>query len=369
MRKLEELGRNSIYSIKPYVPGKPIEEVEREYGISGVIKLASNENPLGPSSAVLDAVRKAVTRIFNYPDSNCYYLKRELANFFNLSENNFIIGNGTDEVIKMLGETFLEEEDEVIYPWPSFSEYIFASKLMGAKPIPVHLTEDFKYDFKHFMDQISSKTKLIFICNPNNPTGTIAEKEEVRDFIEKVPSDILVVIDEAYDEYATDPSYSSAFDMIKSKNNVVVLRTFSKIYGLAGLRVGYGMSSPEIISLLNRVREPFNVNLLAQEAAAAALKDQEHVRHSKDLIIEGKHYLYKEFKRLGLDFVSSETNFIFVDIKVDSTEIFKDLLKEGVIIRTGDIFDHPTYIRVTVGTAEQNKRLISSLEKVLKKTE
>ena len=369
MSKLDELARATIFSIKPYVPGKPIEEVEREYGISGAIKLASNENPLGPSPAVLEAVRAAVPRIFTYPDGNCYYLKQELAQFYHLDESNFIIGNGTDEVIKMIGEAFLETEDDVLYPWPSFSEYIFVTKLMGAKPVPVELTADFKYDFQKFNGQVSSNTKLVFICNPNNPTGTFANKEDLKEFIDSLPTDILVVVDEAYDEYVTDPSYSSAVELINSHKNVIVLRTFSKIYGLAGLRVGYGMASPEIISLLNRVREPFNVNLLAQEAAVAALKDQEHVRQSRDLVIEGKKYLYKEFERLGLNYIPSETNFIFLDLKRDSIKVFKALLKEGVIIRTGDIFDYPTYIRVTVGTAEQNKRFISSLEKVLNSIE
>ncbi|HHY29153.1 MAG TPA: histidinol-phosphate transaminase [Syntrophaceticus sp.] len=364
MRKIEELGRPAILTLDPYVPGKPIEEVEREFGITGVIKMASNENPLGPSPAVIEALKAAAPRVFNYPDSNCYYLKREMASFYSLSEDHFIFGNGADEIIKMIGEAFLNPGDEVIHAWPTFSEYIFASKLMGAKPCSVPVGENFKHDLKKIAERVGSNTKLIFICNPNNPTGTIISRQEMQEFFEKIPSDIVVVVDEAYYEYVTDPQCSSAVELV-DKNRVIVLRTFSKIYGLAGLRIGCGIASPDLISLINRVREPFNVNLMAQEAAVAALKDQAHVSQSKELVIDGKVYLYGEFERLGLGYIPSETNFIFVDIKRDSKEVFTALLKEGVIVRTGDIFDRPNYIRVTVGTPEQNKRFIICLEKVL----
>lgn len=237
-------------------------------------------------------------------------------------------------------------------------------KLMGAKPCAVPLT-DFRYDLKKIAEQVSERTKLIFICNPNNPTGTILDEQEMRAFFEMIPSDVVVVVDEAYHEYVIDPGHSSAVELINNKRTIV-LRTFSKIYGLAGLRIGYAIASPEIIALLNRVREPFNVSMLAQEAAVTALQDQSHVRQSKELVIEGKRYLYQEFERLGLDYVPSETNFIFVNINRDSREVFTALLKEGVIIRTGDIFDYPNYIRVTVGTPEQNNRFIVCLEKVMK---
>ncbi|MGB4503950.1 MAG: histidinol-phosphate transaminase [Syntrophaceticus sp.] len=365
IKKVEELARPAILTLDPYVPGKPIEEVEREFGITGVIKLASNENPLGPSPTVIEALKAAAPRVFNYPDSNCYYLKKEMVSLLNLTEDHFIFGNGTDELIKLIGETFLNPGDEVIYPWPSFSEYIFASKLMGANINAIPLNEHYQHDLKKMAESVGEKTKLIFICNPNNPTGTIVDKEEMLEFLDKIPSDILVIVDEAYYEYVDDLHYSSAVELIKNKR-VIVLRTFSKIYGLAGLRIGYGIANPDIISLINRVREPLNGNMMAQEAAVAALRDQTHVRQSKEMIIDGKDYLYQEFKRLGLDYVPSETNFIFVNVNTDSRKVFTALLKEGVIIRTGDIFDYPNYIRVTVGTPEQNKRFIISLEKVLK---
>ncbi len=365
MNKIRDLGRPAIFTLKPYVPGKPIEEVEREFGITGVIKLASNENPLGPSPAVTEALRAAIPHVFNYPDSNCFYLKKELASLHNLSEDQFIIGNGTDEILKMIGEAFLNPEDEVIHAWPSFSEYIFVSKLMGAKPIAVPLDRDFKHDLEKIAQNIKKNTKIIFLCNPNNPTGTILTKEEVRKFLEIIPPEILVVVDEAYYEYVNDPSYTSGVELINNKR-VIVLRTFSKIYGLAGLRIGYGIANREIISMLNRVREPFNVNLLSQEAAVAALRDEAHLRQSKEIILEGKAYLYQAFERLNLEYIPSEANFIFVDLKMDSKVVFKALLREGVIVRTGDIFDHPTYIRVTIGTPDQNKRFITSLEKILR---
>ena len=222
-----------------------------------------------------------------------------------------------------------------------------------------------KHDLEKIAQNIKKNTKIIFLCNPNNPTGTILTKEEVRKFLEIIPPEILVVVDEAYYEYVNDPSYTSGVELINNKR-VIVLRTFSKIYGLAGLRIGYGIANREIISMLNRVREPFNVNLLSQEAAVAALRDEAHLRQSKEIILEGKAYLYQAFERLNLEYIPSEANFIFVDLKLDSKVVFKALLREGVIVRTGDIFDHPTYIRVTIGTPDQNKRFITSLEKILR---
>lgn len=364
MSDIKDLGRSAIFTLKPYVPGKPIEEVEREFGITGVVKLASNENPLGPAPAALDALQNAIKRVNTYPDSNCYYLKKELSSYVDLPEDYFVIGNGTDEILKMIGETFLNPGDEVLFAWPSFSEYDFITRLMGAKPVTVPL-RDFTHDLGEMARQIGERTKIVFICNPNNPTGTIVSDKEVRQFLDKIPPDVLVVFDEAYYEYVTDPDYASTVELIKEGKRVVVLRTFSKLYGLAGLRVGYGMAAPEIIELINRVREPFNVNLLAQEAAAAALRDRDFLQKSRDVVQKGKEYLYKSFAKLNLDYIPSEANFIFIDIQRDSRQVFTSLLKTGVIIRTGDIFGYPNWIRVTVGTSEQNKRLITNLEKIL----
>lgn len=363
--ELKDMVRPTIFTLTPYVPGKPIEEVERELGIKGVIKMASNENPLGPSPLALEALKKAIARVNIYPDSNCFYLKRELASHLGCGEENLIIGNGSDEILKLIAETFLNPGDEVIYGWPSFSEYEFVSKVMEAKCIAVPLRDDFTLDLDAIIGNVRSKTKLIFICNPNNPTGTIVKEKELSDFLERLPGDVLVVLDEAYYEYVTAPDYPDSLKFVKEGKNVIVLRTFSKIYGLAGLRIGYGIASSEIISCINRVREPFNVNLLAQEAARAALNDSDHLERSKELVLNGKEYLYKSFERLGLRYVPSEANFIFVDTGKDSKEVFAALLREGVIVRTGDIFGYPTYIRVTVGTPSENERFVRSLEKVL----
>lgn len=364
MGDFNKLGRRAIFDLKPYVPGKPIEEVEREYGITGVIKLASNENPLGPSPAALNALKEAINKVHNYPDGNCYYLKKELSNCFQLPEDHFIIGNGTDEILKMLGETFLNPGDRVLFAWPSFSEYEFITRLMGAEPVTVPL-KDFRHDLDEIARQVDERTKLIFICNPNNPTGTIVSGQELCRFLAGIPSDVLVVVDEAYYEYVTDPQYTSAVELVKEDERVVVLRTFSKIYGLAGLRVGYGIAAAEIIQLINRVREPFNVNLLAQRAAVAALQDRDFLQKSRDVVLKGKEYLYDSFSRLKLDYIPTEANFIFVNLQRDSREVFVSLLKEGIIVRTGDIFGYPTWIRVTIGTPEQNERFIASLERIL----
>lgn len=366
MRKVEELGRPAIFTIKPYVPGKPIEEVEREYGITGIIKLASNENPLGPSPLAMEAMSRAISRVHIYPDGNCYYLKSDLAKHIGLREENLIIGNGSDEILKMIAEAFLNAGDEVVFAHPSFSEYEFVSKIMDAKIVSVPLKKNFVHDLEAMLKVVSSATKIVFVCNPNNPTGTIVTQEELVSFLGKIPEHLLVVIDEAYYEYVSDPLYPDSLEFIRQGKKVIVLRTFSKIYGLAGLRIGYGISTPEIIGLINRVREPFNVNLMAQEAARASLQDSEHVRRSREMVLEGREFLYKAFDRLGLNYVPTQANFIFVDVGRDCREVFVSLLKKGVIVRTGDIFGHPTFLRVTIGTREENERFISCLEDVLR---
>lgn len=359
--------REAILKIKPYVPGKPIEEVQRELGIKDVIKLASNENPLGPSPDAVLALREAVERIHFYPDGTCYYLKEALAEKLGLTPDNLIIGNGTDEILKLLAEAFVNPGEEIVVADPTFSEYEFAAQVMGGVAVKVPC-RDFRHDLTAMAEAITLRTRLVFICNPNNPTGTIVEQNELDAFLGKVPANVLVVIDEAYNEYVTSPAYPDSLAYIRSgRPNVIVLRTFSKIYGLAGLRVGYGISQPEIIQALNRVREPFNVNFLAQVAATAALKDEIHVQKSREVNREGKEFLYQELEALGLKFIPTEANFIFVDIGRDSREVFSQLLRKGVIVRTGDIFGYPTFLRITIGTLRQNQRLIAALREVLTK--
>ncbi|MCR3922047.1 MAG: histidinol-phosphate transaminase [Firmicutes bacterium] len=360
----KQLHREKILAIKPYVPGKPVEEVERELGISGVIKLASNENPLGPAPAAIRALQDMAATVSVYPDGNCYYLKEALANHLGVTPANLIVGNGSDEIIKMIAEAFLDEGEEAIVADPTFSEYDFAVKVMGGRTIVVP-TKDLTHDVDAMVAAITEKTKLLFICNPNNPTGTKVGKAEITTLMERVPAGVIIVFDEAYYEYVMDEDFPQTIEYVKAGRDVIVLRTFSKIYGLAGLRIGYGVSTPELIGMISRVKEPFNVNLLAQAAALAALNDPAYVTESRQVNEEGKDYLYQEFTRLGLAYMPTHANFIWVQIKADCQRVFAKLLRLGVIIRTGDIFGAPDVIRVTVGTSAQNKRFIEALAAVL----
>lgn len=359
------VAREALQEIKPYVPGKPIEEVERELGITNVIKLASNENPLGPSPKAVKAMQEEIMKVNLYPDGACHYLRLELAAKHQVEANQIIVGNGSDEIIKLLAETYINPGDNALMAYPSFSEYEFAVKVMDGKCRQIN-SIDFRHDLQNMAAAIDPRTKMVFVCNPNNPTGTIVTKAEVADFMAKVPEDVVVVFDEAYYEYVTHPDYVSGLDYVaKGYKNVVALRTFSKIYGLSGLRVGYGIAHPEVIAWINRVREPFNVNSLAQIAARAAISDVEHVERSKQANQAGRAYLYNKFREMGLAYWASETNFIWVDIKTNCRPVFQALLREGVIIRTGDIFGYENFIRVTVGTAEQNERFMATFKKVL----
>ncbi|MCI8336479.1 MAG: histidinol-phosphate transaminase [Peptococcaceae bacterium] len=361
-------NRDSIMSIKPYVPGKPIDEVKRELGIDDVIKLASNENPLGPSEAAKGAMLEAACNMHIYPDGSSFYLKEAIAKKYNIQTENVIIGNGSDELIKLIAETYVNPEDEVVIGSPSFSEYIFATHLMGGKIVSVPLTADNRFDLAGMIAAITEKTKVIIICNPNNPTGTMVNKQEVNAFIAQVPEHILVVFDSAYAEYAEDDGqYESGSTYVIKYPNVIELRTFSKIYALAGLRVGYGIAAAETIAMISRTREPFNVNAMAQAAAIAALQDITHVEQSRKVNHEGKKYLYDQFQQMGLKYIPTHANFIMVDVEKDSKEVFQALMAKGVIVRTGDIFGMPTYLRVTIGLPEENERFIKALKEILKK--
>lgn len=361
-------NRDSIMSIKPYIPGKPIDEVKRELGIEDVIKLASNENPLGPSDAAKSAMLEAMQDMHIYPDGSCYYLKEAIAKKYNIQTENIIVGNGSDELIKLIAETYVDADDEVIIGSPSFSEYIFATHLMGGKIISVPLTSDYRFDLAAMIDAITEKTKVIIICNPNNPTGTMVNKQEVNAFIAQVPDHILVVFDSAYAEYAEDDGqYESGSTYVIKYPNVIELKTFSKIYALAGLRVGYGIAAADTIAMIGRTREPFNVNKMAQAAAVAALGDITHVEQSRKINHEGKKYLYDQFQQMGLKYIPTHANFIMVDVEKDSKEVFQALMAKGVIVRTGDIFGMPTYLRVTIGLAEENERFIAALKEILGK--
>lgn len=353
-----------IAGIIPYPPGKPMEELERELGIKGSIKLASNENPLGPSRKAVAAIRKGVEKIQRYPDGAGYYLKEALANKWKVDSSQVAIGNGSNEIIELLVRTFILPGDEAIMARPSFSLYRLMITAGHGTPVQIPLKEG-RHDLTEMAKAITPKTKLIFICNPNNPTGTIVRKKEVVRFLLRVPKRILVVFDEAYAEYATDAEFPQTIDFLREGASVIFLRTFSKIYGLAGLRIGYGISSPEVIDYMNRVRQPFNTNLPAQQGALAALSDEGHVAKSLRINQEGKEYLYRQFDEIGLTYLPSETNFIYFDLNGSDPslgkKIFTSLLQKGVIIRHLE----GLHLRVTIGLPKENQRFIKSLREAL----
>ncbi len=358
--------RSCLDKIKPYVPGKPVEEVERELGLKNVIKMASNENPLGPSLRAVETMRSNLKKMHIYPDGNCYYLKEALAAKLNLKTDQLIFGNGSDEILSFLTLDYINQGDEAVMVNPSFSEYDFAMRLMGGTPRQVPLVgPDFSYDFEAILEAVNEKTRLVFICSPNNPTGSIVKKKDLDSFIERLPDNVLLVLDQAYIEYVDNEDHPTGLDYVEQGMPVILLRTFSKLYGLAGLRIGYGIAPAEIISELNRVREPFNVNAMAQVAALGALKDNYHLERSRKLVGESRKQFVEGLSEMGLKPVPDQANFCFIDLKVDSREVFKAMMQKGVIVRTGDIFGFPTYIRVTYGTEEQNKRFLAALKEVL----
>lgn len=356
--------RSGVNELKVYRPGKPIEEVERELGITDVVKMASNENPLGPSPLALEAIRETLGKINLYPDGNGYYLKQDLARHWGVEPEQVVLGNGSDEIVQLIAMAFVNEGDEAIMATPSFPRYEPVVRLMGgvAREVPLN---DHRHDLEAMAALINEKTRLIFICNPNNPTGTIVTKDEVEAFLVRVPREVIVVFDEAYFEYVQDPTYPDGLDYLRQGREVIVLRTFSKAYGLAGLRVGYALTTPEIADYLNRVRPPFNVDTLAQVAARAALKDREFLQRVVTANEEGKQFFYRELERRGLPYIPTWANFLMLDTGVDSVRLFQEMLRRGVIVRSGDIFGMPTWIRVTVGRPEENERFFAVLDEVL----
>lgn len=360
----QNLVKDSVKALKPYIPGKPIEEVKREYGIQDVIKMASNENPLGPSPVAVEAMRKELEHVNLYPDGACFSLKTEMAKFLNVKESELFFGNGSDELIHYIGLTFMQPGEEILQADITFSQYEAAALYNECKVIRVPL-KDLTYDLDGTLAAITPKTRLIFITNPNNPTGTFVNNAEVDRFMEKLPDNVITVFDEAYIEYVDRDDCPDTIKYVREGRNVIVLRTFSKIYGLAGLRIGYGIAPENLANYINQVRAPFNVNVVAQVGAIASLKDKTQIERSLKMNAEGKRYFYEQFDRLGLKYQPSVTNFVFLDLGVDSVTAFTKLLKRGVIVRTGDIFGLPTWIRVTIGTPEENHRFIGELENVL----
>jgi len=354
-----------LLKINPYVPGKPIEEVQRELGIDDVVKLASNENLFGASPKVIEAIKKAAESVNFYPDGDCYYLRNEIAEKFGVKPINVTIGSGVDELLRFLCVSILGPGDEVVFGDPSFVMYKISSMVAGATLAPVPLKDTYMHDIPAMLARITDRTKLLFVCNPNNPTGTIVKKNDIELLMKEVPEHVLVAFDEAYYEFVGDKDYPQTMEYFKQGRDVVVFRTFSKIHGLAGLRVGYGFVPEELAGVFNRVRNPFNVNSLAQAAARSALTDDENARRVAELNLSGKKYLYKELDGMGLKYAPSEANFILVDTGLNSQKVFDALLKKGVIVRPGAFLGFPTCIRVTIGTGSDNERFINALREVM----
>lgn len=349
-----------VLKVKAYVPGKPIEELERELGIKDPVKLASNENPLGPSSLAMEAVLSEAKKglLNRYPDGNGFYLKKKLSQSLGVDTQWLILGNGSNELIDISARTFLRHGDEAVMAAPSFVVYSMSATLQGATPVEIPLTNDLRHDLQRMAQAVTPKTRMVFIANPNNPTGTINYRSEYDKFFAAVPDGVLVVLDEAYLEYVTDRDYPDSMKHLAQGKNVLILRTFSKIYGLAGLRTGYGISHPEILAQMERVRAPFNSNSVGQAAAIRALDDAAHVSRSREVNAQGKEFLYRELSALGCDYAPTEANFIYIRVK-DPQGLFNALLKEGVIIRPAG----RDAVRVTIGLPEENKRFIHALKK------
>lgn len=353
-----------ILSIKPYTPGKPLEELEREYGITESIKLASNENPLGPSPMAVEAIKNAIEKLNRYPDGSGHDLVQKISTHLGLQAENIVLGNGSDDIIGMLASAFLQPGDEVILPRPSFLMYELLVTSAGALPVFVPL-QFLSIDLKGIEEHITSRTRMIFLCNPNNPTGTIISRQGFENFLRKIPDDIIVVVDEAYIEFVQDKNCAKSIEYLDKIRPVVTLRTFSKAYGLAGLRIGYGVMPIEIASLLNRVRLPFNVNLLAQVAAAAALEDTTFLEKFIALVHDGLHFLYDGLDRLGIKYFPTQANFFLIDVSKDADEVYERMLRHGVIVRSMKSYGYPNFIRINIGLPEENARFLKVLEKSL----
>jgi len=360
----DELIRDTVRRIVPYSPGKSSAEVMAELGIEQVTKLASNENPIGPSPHVIEAMARSAAQAHIYPDPQCTALTSALAALLDVDPGTIVVGRGSDEVIHMLGLAFVEPADNLVFASPPFALYPHTARLMGAEERAIE-HRDFRHDLDAMADAIDERTKLVFISNPYNPTGTIVSADEVAAFMERVPETCIVVFDEAYVEYVDADDYPDTLEYVRAGWRCAVLRTFSKAYALAGLRIGYGVAPVDITNALKQVREPFNVSSIAQDAAVAALRDVEHMRRCVDVNRQGREFLSTQFEQMGLQFVPTQANFVFVDVGMDSVECFDELMRRGVTVRTGEIFGLPSFIRVTIGTREQNETFITALREVL----
>jgi len=353
-----------INDIAPYVPGKPMAELEREYGITDSVKLASNENPLGPSPKAVAALQKAAANLHRYPDEPAYVLIHRLAEHLGVGSDQIIVGNGSDDLLAMLARLILQPGDEVVVPDPSFLMYTIVAQSAGAVTIKVPL-KDLSIDLPAMADRVGPRTRLVFVCSPNNPTGTVVSRRDLETFLSRLPGHVVVVVDEAYYEFVRDDAYRSGINYLAATPTVVTLRTFSKAYGLAGLRVGYGVMAKPLADMINRIRMPFNVNLLGQLAATAALDDAEFLQKTLTTIHKGLDQLYQALDDRGVQYFPSQANFFLIDVGRPADEVFEAMLHKGVIVRSMRAYGYPTYIRLTVGLPEENRRFLNALDEAL----
>ena len=357
--------RSFLNKIETYKPGKPIEEVARELKLKGeIIKLASNENPLGTSPLALIALRNALKESSLYPDDSCFYLKKKLAERLGVESENLVIGNGSVEILPMITLAYLGPEQSAVGSEGAFIWFKIAVGIAGGELLEVPM-KNYTHDLRAMLGAVKDTTQLIYIANANNPTGTMVGRDEVEDFFQMVPDNILTVMDEAYYEYIDDPRFPDSLKWLKQRKNIIILRTFSKIYGLAGNRLGYGIAHKDVISSLSKLRISFNANRLSQVAGIAALDDHSHIKKGKAVNEAGKEYLYDAYEKLGLFYIPTSGNFIFVDFARDSRIVFDALLRKGIITRTIKEYGFPNALRITIGTEEQNHKLIRALKHVL----
>ena len=365
MTDYKSLVWDGLLELSAYVPGKPVKELERELGIKNIVKLASNENPYGASKKAVDALKEYEKDITRYPIGDSFYLRQEIAAFHNVDIDNIVCGAGSDEIIQLLYMAFLTSDTHALAPSPSFSEYELLARGLKSSCKWVETNDDFTTNFENILNAVNEKTRFIMLANPNNPTGTLFSSAEFISFMDRLSSQVLVVLDEAYIEFA-EGDYPDAISLMKKYNNLMTMRTFSKAYGLASIRCGYLVADKECISLINRIRPPFNVNSAAQIMCAEAIKDQDHIKNVVALNKQGKEYIYNEVKKLGLEYVATHTNFMLIKVG-NGKKVFDDMLKEGVIVRFlgGDRLKE--YIRVSIGTDKENEVFINALKKVLNK--
>ena len=358
------LANKGVQKLHPYQAGKPTDELERELGISNIVKLASNENPLGLAESVKDALQNELAELTRYPDANGYYLKKALADKYAVELEQVTLGNGSNDLLELVARAFVSSDNEVMFAEHAFVVYPIVTQAIGATAVVVP-AKDYGHDLDAMADAITDKTKLIFIANPNNPTGTFLEQDALKAFLAKVPETVLVVLDEAYFEYATPARRGNAIAWISEFENLIVTRTFSKAYGLAGLRVGYSISNPQIADILNRVRQPFNCNALALKAAETVLNDEDYLQKSVNLNNQGMEDLSNFFTDNNLDFIASMGNFITLDVGKSGDEVYQALLHEGIIVRPITGYGLPNHLRISIGTHVENQRFKEALTKVL----